>query len=330
MSTKDFKFQVTKHIEGLAKKSPAVYNQFYPSEAEEINPPCMYEDPLIEEKYTVTKGLVHKYGNRVLCLLTLTCGAYCRFCTRKRKVSDALGGLLTDEDLQNIENYLVAHPNVNEIIFSGGDPFTNPIVLKKALKKFGALPQIKVIRIGTRMPIVSPQAIDLTIGDAIREMKQPVYLLMNFEHPDEITEETRSVCEHFRKSGAMLLSQSIFLKGINDNYDTLFKLFSGLIEIGVKPYYIFRCDPVEGAFHFMTDFEKEIEIMTKLRTNLSGMACPMYVIDVPQGVGKIPVPLNYWNFDKNTYRDFHGIEQKLVEFATHDVKNEKVRERAKR
>lgn len=312
MSTKDFKFQVTKHIENLANKTPEIYKQFYPSEAEEISPPCLFEDPLIEEKYTVTKGLVHKYGNRVLCLLTLVCAAYCRFCTRKRKVSDAAGGLLNDEDLQKIEDYIVNHPEIKEIIFSGGDPFTNPPVLKKALRKFGALPQIKVMRIGTRVPVSSPQTIDLSVCNVIRELKQPIYIGINFEHPDEITEETERVCEAMRKSGAILFSQSIFLKGVNDDYDTLYKLFSGLIEIGVKPYYIFRCDPVEGAHHFIADFEKEIDIMTRLRTNLSGMACPIYVIDVPQGAGKIPVPLNYWDFDKTHYKDFNGVEQGMV------------------
>jgi len=294
----------------------------------------MYEDPLIEEKYTVTKGLVHKYTNRVLCLLTLVCGAYCRFCTRKRKVSDAAGGLLNDDDLQKIEDYLVAHPNINEIIFSGGDPFTNPFVLKKALRKFGALKQIKVMRIGTRLPVVSPQSVDLSVCDVIRELKQPIYIGLHFEHPDEITEETELVCEKFRKSGAILYSQSVFLKGVNDDYDTLFKLFSRLIEIGVKPYYIFRCDPVEGAFHFMADFEKEIEIMTRLRSNLSGMAYPMYVIDVPQGAGKIPVPLNYWDFDKTHYRDFNGVDQKLLQFdmnrAKGMTKTEIVKEKVKK
>ncbi|MBI4994581.1 hypothetical protein HZC21_02965, partial [Candidatus Peregrinibacteria bacterium] len=102
------------------------------------------------------------------------------------------------------------------------------------------------------------------------------------------------------------------LKGINDDYDTLYELFSRLIEIGVKPYYIFRCDPVGGAYHFMADFEKEIDIMTRLRSSLSGMAYPMYIIDVPQGAGKIPVPLNYWDFDKAHYKDFNGIDQHIV------------------
>lgn len=312
MSTKDFKFQVTKHIEELSRKTPEIYKQFYPSEAEEINPPCMFEDPLIEEKYTVTKGLIHKYGNRVLCMLTLVCAAYCRFCTRKRKVSDAADGLLNDEDLQKIEDYIVAHPEIKEIIFSGGDPFTCPPILKKALRRFGALPQIKVMRIGTRVPVSAPQTIDLSVCDVIRELNQPIYIGINFEHPDEITEETERVCTAFRKAGAILFCQSIFLKGVNDDYDTLYKLFSGLIEIGVKPYYIFRCDPVEGAYHFMADFEKEIDIMTRLRTSLSGMACPTYVIDVPQGAGKIPVPLNYWDFDKTHYRDFNGVDREIV------------------
>lgn len=331
MSAKDFKFQVTKHIEGLAEKTPEIYKQFYPSEAEEINPPCLFEDPLIEEKYTVAKGLIHKYENRVLCLLTLACGAYCRFCTRKRKVSDICEGLLNDEDLQKIEDYIVSHPEIKEIIFSGGDPFTNPVVLKKALRKFGTLPQIKIMRIGTRMPVVSPQTIDLSVCDVMKELKQPIYIGLHFEHPDEITEETAQVCEALRKSGAILFSQSVFLKGVNDDYDILYKLFSRLIEIGVKPYYIFRCDPVEGAYHFMADFEKEIDIMTRLRTGLSGMACPVYVIDVPQGAGKIPVPLNYWDFDKTHYKDFNGADQQIAEGINIDElkvgKLEKVRVR---
>ncbi len=298
-------FKISPYLKNLSKKSEAIKKQFYPSlleEKDKKNP----LDPLLEEEFTKVRGLIHKYDNRVLILLTLNCAAYCRFCTRRRAVSDVIKGQIEETDLVRMITYLKAHPEVKEIILSGGDPLTVPKILKSALKKFCSLPQIKIIRIGTRLPVSDPEKINKRLLSILKIVKkQPLYILIHFEHPDEITKETIEAVEKLRKAGIILLSQTVFLRGINDSFEILYKLFSKLVEIGVKPYYIFRCDPVKGAEHFIVDIKKELEIATKLRKNLSGLACPLYVIDVPDGSGKVPVPLDFWKCDRKQFTDFN-------------------------
>lgn len=138
-----------------------------------------------------------------------------------------------------------------------------------------------------------------------------MYISVHFEHPDELTPETIKAIKNLRATGAILLSQSVFLKGVNDDYSILQTLFTQLSELGIRPYYIYRCDPVKGAEHFIVPFDQEVAIMTKLRANLSGIACPLYVIDAPNGSGKIPVPLNFWEFEKTSFEDYLGLKINL-------------------
>lgn len=304
------KFFVSNHIKKLAKKSAAVHREFYPTDAEYKCTINSYEDPLEEDEHTVTKGLVYKYPGRALVLLTMSCAAYCRFCTRRRIVSDIIGGLVTRSDIRRMEKFLLAHGEINELIFSGGDPLTAPDLLIYTLKKLSKLKQIKIIRIHTRIPVSNPRLLTANpyLLTAIKSLKQPVYMSVHFEHPDELTPETINAVNKLRKAGAILLSQSVFLKGVNDKYEILFELFKKLSELGIRPYYIFRCDLVKGIEHFIVPFAKEIEIMTKLRSTLSGIACPLYVIDAPNGAGKIPVPLNFWQFNPKSFKDYYGKE----------------------
>lgn len=308
--------KISEHLKKISQSSEAVKNQFYFSDAEFFRGDpegCQsFEDPLLEDQFEKTKGLIHKYENRALILLTLTCASYCRFCTRRRRVSDIEKGIITKADIKNMLAYLSVHQEIKEIIFSGGDPFTTPKILKYALKVFSKLPQIKVIRIGTRTPVSNPSLVTRGILSAIKKSKKTVYVMIHFEHPDEVSEKTVKACLKLRKAGAILFSQSVFLKGINDSYDVLYKLFSRLIEIGVKPYYLYRCDPVKGIEHFRVPFKKEIEIATLLRKNLSGLASPLYVIDTPNGSGKIPVPLNFWDFDCEKFRDFKDEVKNII------------------
>lgn len=298
---------ISPHLKNLAKKSPAVKKEFYPSREEECVSKSSFVDPLLEDNFVKTRGLVHKYPNRVLIELTLSCASYCRFCTRRRMVSDIKKLMLTKEDIDNMAKYLIKHKDVNEVVVvSGGDPFTVPPILKYTLEKFNKIKSITIIRIHTRVPVSHPQLVKPTLYTTLKKIKKPLYISVHFEHPDEITKPTLEVLRNLRACGATLLSQSVFLKGVNDNYETLYSLFRRLPELGILPYYIYRCDPVAGAEHFIVPLEKELEIMTKLRANLSGIACPTYVIDTPNGSGKIPVPLNFWNFDSKTFRDFLG------------------------
>ena len=296
-----------RHLAELAKLHPAIYRQFCYSTAEGRVGDVTRVDPLSEEKYTVARGLIHKYRTTALVLLTLNCAAYCRFCTRRRLVSDVQRGIITERDLDKMIIYIRKHPKINEVIISGGDPLTAPDLLKTALTKLSRLPQIKIFRVGSRLPVSDPSQINDRVLSALRAVKnRPLYLMLHFEHPAEITSATVAAVKKLQSVSTMLLSQSVFLKGVNDNAAILEKLFNRLVEIGVKPYYLLRCDYTSGAGHFIVDIKKEIEIMTKLRARLSGLACPMYVVDVLGGMGKIPVPLNFWNFDAGSYWDFKG------------------------
>jgi len=306
-------FQVSRHLKKLAEKYPEIRRQFYPSKKKIKTSTESLVDPLLEEEFTPVKGLVHKYENRVLILLTMVCAAYCRFCTRQRTVSEIEKGKISPKDLDNMVAYLKKHPEVKEVILSGGDPLVVPETLKLALKKFSSLPQIKIIRIGTRVPVSNPSLVKDDLLEAFKKVSQPLYVLIHFEHPAEITPQTVRLIQKMRKVGAILLSQSVFLRGVNDKVEILEELFSKLVEIGVKPYYIFHCDPVAGSEPFWVDLKKEIAIMTELRKRLSGLAYPLYVVDAPNGCGKIPVPLNFWQFEAGEYKDFKGEKHFLVD-----------------
>jgi lysine 2,3-aminomutase len=302
----------SKHIEELAKSEPAVARQFLASEEERLLSIGEARDPLCEELHQPIRGLVHKYANRVLCLLTAECASYCRFCTRRRMVSDVEQGRMTEDDIERWVGYISSRPEVKEVIISGGDPLVvSEDLFSFAIKKLSSPETVKVLRVGTRVPVSDPALLTESKLESIASAVQPVYVGIHFEHPAEITPETVSACERLRKVGAILYSQTVFLAGVNDDYDVLYELFSRLIEIGVRPYYLYRCDPVEGAGHFRVDFEKEREIATKLRANLSGLACPTYVIDSPNGNGKIPVPLGFWEVDYSRYHDFQGDEHEV-------------------
>ena len=311
---KNFLSKITPYLLGLSKNSIAIKKQFIPSEEERYNSSKVSNDPLCEDVFTKTKGLVYKYSSRALIELTLECAAYCRFCTRKRKVGEIKKGQLTKNDIEAMLKYVQSQPKINEVVFSGGDPFMAPNLLAYSLNEFSKLAQIKILRIHTRVPVSDPNLVDPKVINAIAKIKnQPIYLSLHFEHPDEITAPVIKVVSRLRGAGAILLSQSVFLKGVNDDYEVLKELFNRLVELGIRPYYLYRCDPVVGSEHFIVPFDKEIEIMTKLRKELSGIACPTYVIDTPNGSGKIPVPLNFWQFDKKSFTDYNDKEIKIID-----------------
>jgi len=306
--------RLSPYLQKLTKTCPAIARQFMPSPKEGKDEEVTFSDPLIEEHFTATRGLVHKYQNRVLILLTMNCAAYCRFCTRRRKVSDIEKGVLTDEDFDNMVKYIIDHPDIKEVIFSGGDPLTVPAILAKAFRKIANLPQIKVVRVGSRLPVANPAMVNDEVVKVLKLVKnKPLYLMLHFEHPAEITPATVKAVQKLQTVSSMMFSQSVFLKGVNDSVEVLYDLFSRLIEIGIKPYYIYRCDPVKGAENFIIPFEKEVRIFTELRKKISGLACPTYVIDSPNGSGKVPVALDFWKCDRKKFKDFCDDELEVVE-----------------
>jgi len=282
-------FKVNSYLEQLAKKSQVIHKEFYPSKSEKVKT-FRRNDPLEEDRHMPVFGLIHKYPNRVLVLLTLNCTAYCRFCTRRRSVSDIKKGEISITNLRDMAAYIRNHPKINEVILSGGDPFTVPDILTAALNIFGNLKQIKIIRIGTRLPVSQPSSVDNNLLNILKHShRKPLYILINFEHPDELTKETCSALKKLRESGCILLSQTVFLKGINDNVSALEKLFTNLVSLGVKPYYIFHNDEPEGTKHFTVSFKKEAQIMDILRKRVGGLACPIYALDTANSPYKIPL-----------------------------------------
>jgi len=304
--------KISPYLQKLAKKSQAIRKQFYPSKKEKKSSQKAFIDPLLEDKFMPTRGICHKYPYRVLVELTLNCASFCRFCTRRRKVSDIKRGQLTRQDVDKMIKYVKSKPDIHEVVFSGGDPLVVPDLLVYALEKFYRLPQLKIIRIHTRVPVSDPRLLNKKILDAFSKIKKKTfYLSIHFEHPDELTPQTIKAIKKLRETGAILLSQSVFLKGINDSYLILKELFTRLAELGVRPYYIYHCDLVKGIEHFIVPIKKEIQIMTKLRKNTSGLAFPFHVIDAPNGSGKVPVPLAFWKFDPPSFTDFKDKRIKM-------------------
>jgi lysine 2,3-aminomutase len=304
--------KTSEHIECLMLCEDAVRRQFEVNDLEFVDYSGMDPDPLLEDSHEEAPGLISKYGNRVLLLLTAECAAYCRFCTRRRLVSDIERGRIDKSHVDSWVNYLYDHPEVREVILSGGDPFiVEDDLFEYALDELSSPDSVRIVRIGTRAPVSDPSLVNSRKLDAISRLRKPVYVGIHFEHPAEITRPTVRCVMDLRAAGAILYSQSVFLKGVNDDADVLHDLFTGLLDIGVRPYYIYRCDPVPGAMHFRVEPEKERRIMTELRSRLSGLACPTYVIDVPEGSGKIPVPLEFWDADVTSYTDFEGKKHRV-------------------
>ncbi len=303
-------FKVSPHLAKLAGKSQAIKKQFYPSFLEGNFSNGMPLDPFKEDtKYRKMKGLVCKYPGRALVLLTNECASYCRFCTRRRRLLNSGSNQLSKKEIDKICRFLKNKRAIKEVIFSGGDPLVCQRELDYFLSKISKFKHIKIIRMHTRAPISAPALITKKTRAILKKTAgRALYALLHFNHPDEITAETERAIKILKQSNAMLLSQSVFLSGINDSYNTLSKLFNRLIELQVKPYMIGHCDMVRGIEHFIVPIEKEISIMTKLRKNISGIAFPKHVIDAPNGYGKIPVPQNFWKFDRKKFKDFNGKE----------------------
>ncbi|MDO9548936.1 MAG: KamA family radical SAM protein [Candidatus Marinimicrobia bacterium] len=251
-------------------------------------------DPLAEDEDSPVPGLVHRYPDRVLFLTTGFCAVYCRYCTRSRLV-----GNLGAEHRFNTQNweksiaYLEAHKEVRDVILSGGDPLTlGNNKLEWLLKRLRRIPHLEVIRLGTKVPVVLPQRITNSFVNMLKQF-HPLWMSIHFTHPDELTPETIQACNRLADAGLPLGSQTVLLKGINDNVGTMKRLTQGLMKTRVKPYYLYQCDPVKGSSHFRTSVDKGLEIIAGLRGFTSGYAVPSFVIDSPGGGGKIPLLPEY-------------------------------------
>jgi len=260
---------------------------------EELSKSCVsMEDPLAEEEHSVVPGLVHRYPDRVLMVLTDICPMLCRHCTRKREWRRG-GWVRTTEQLKDMLTYIRQHKEVRDVIVSGGDPLTlSTTRLEEVLFGLRNIPHVEIIRIGTRVPVVLPQRIDDELCNMLSKYS-PIWLNTHFNHPNEITPEAALACERILRAGIPVNNQSVLLKGINDSVGTQLKLCQGLLRIKVRPYYLFQCDDVVGTEHFWTPLETGVKIIQGMRGFTSGLSIPTYVIDLPNGGGKIPVGPDY-------------------------------------
>ena len=252
----------------------------------------MMSDSLAEDRHSPVPGLVHRYPDRVLMLLTTQCASYCRYCTRSRIVGDP-AVMFSRADFERQLGYLRQTPQVRDVLLSGGDPLTiAPRMLEYILASLRAIEHIEIIRIGSRVPVFLPQRITDDLCDMLKRY-HPVWMNIHVNHPKEITPEVSRALEKLAFAGVPLGNQSVLLAGINDSVSIQRELVHKLVRNRVRPYYLYQCDLVEGAGHFRTTVAKGIEIIEGLRGHTSGYAVPTYVVDAPGGGGKIPVMPQY-------------------------------------
>jgi lysine 2,3-aminomutase len=292
--------------------------------AEEIVPfTGMMEDSLAEDKHSPVPGLVHRYPDRVLMLVTTQCASYCRYCTRSRIVGDPSANFNRGDFDQQID-YIKRTPQVRDVLLSGGDPLTlAPRVLDELLRRLREIPHVEIIRIGSRVPVFMPMRVTDELCDMLQQY-HPLWMNIHVNHPNEITQELATACDKLSRAGIPLGNQSVLLAGVNDCVHIQRKLVQDLVKMRVRPYYLYQCDLVDGAGHFRTPVAKGLEIIEGLRGHTSGFAVPTYVVDAPGGGGKIPLMPNYSlsaSDHKVILRNFEGFittYEEPQEYKTHN------------
>jgi lysine 2,3-aminomutase len=262
--------------------------QFVPQEAELREAPEERADPIGDRRFSPLKGIVHRYPDRVLLKPSHLCPVYCRFCFRREKVGRA-GETLSPAELEVALDYIRRDPKIWEVILTGGDPLLlSPRRIAGIVGALDAIPHLGVIRLHSRVPVVSPALVDAALVAAL-DAHKAVYVVIHANHPRELTPAARRACARLVKAGIPLLSQSVLLKGVNDDAETLTRLFRDLVAMRVKPYYLHQGDLARGTGHFRTGLAEGRALMRRLRGRVSGLCQPSYVLDLPGGYGKVPV-----------------------------------------
>ncbi len=282
---------------------------------EEILSPGEAADPLNEDGDSPVPGLVHRYPDRVLFLATGFCSVYCRYCTRSRMVGNVGGEYKHDmKQWENAIDYIKAHPEVRDVLISGGDPLTlSNEKIEWLLSNLRKVPHVEFIRMGTKVPVVLPQRITPALTKILKKY-HPLWMSIHFTHPDELTPEVQEACARLADAGIPLGSQTVLLKGVNDSVDILKPLYQGLLKIRVKPYYLYQCDPVQGTAHFRTPISKGLEMIQGLRGHTSGYAVPQYIVDAPGGGGKIPLLPEYYQGRDGKYVLLKNYEGEIFKY----------------
>jgi len=301
-ATKYLKMRLTPHTVLLinrSKDNAALRKQFIPSkkEAASENDEILFVDVNADDKYMTVKGLVHRYPTKVLVFPSNFCGTYCRYCFR-RKMKRDVEAILNQNDVDRIIEYLKSNPEIEEVIFSGGDPLVlNDEWFDETLSKISKVNNIQIIRIHTRSLVVNPYRITDDFLCVLKKYKKrfPVYFVLHIDNINEISDEMRNAIDILVDNGFPCLASCPLLKDINDSEEALKNLWTELVRMRIKPYYLFQSDPVRGLRHFLVPLNRGIEIMKNLYDNMSGLAMPLYCFNVPGGGGHVLVGLNYIN-----------------------------------
>jgi lysine 2,3-aminomutase len=286
-----FAVAVTEDMAGLidpADPADPIAAQFLPSAAELEAAPDDQADPIGDERWSPLPGIVHRYPDRVLLKPLLVCPVYCRFCFRREQVGQG-EGLLAPADLERAFAYIEQHPEIWEVIVTGGDPFLlSPRRMAALVRRLEAVPHVAVIRFHTRVPVADPRRVGAALVGALASDKA-VYVAVHANHPRELTPAMRQAVGRLVRAGIPVLSQSVLLRGVNDDAATLEALFRGLVAMRVKPYYLHHPDLAPGTGHFRLGVEQGRQLVASLRGHVSGLCQPTYVLDIPGGYGKVPI-----------------------------------------
>ena len=266
-----------------------IARQFVPDGRELVRDPAERDDPIGDDAMSPVKGLVHRYPDRVLIKLVAVCAVYCRFCFRRERVGPGSGSLSAAEFAAAID-YVRAHQGIWEVILTGGDPLTlSPRRLAEATQALAAIGHVKVLRWHTRLPVAAPERVTRAMARALMAEGKTTVVAVHANHPRELTESARVACRRLAAEGAMLVSQTVLLKGVNDDAETLIDLMRAFVEARVKPYYLHHGDLAPGTTHWRVPIAKGQDLMRLLRARLSGLATPTYMLDIPGGHGKAPI-----------------------------------------
>jgi lysine 2,3-aminomutase len=285
-----FKMSVTPYYAGLiepGRPDDPILRQVLPLPAEADRGTGCSADPLAEEAHSPLQGVVHRYPDRVLLLVTGFCPTLCRFCMRRRAWS--MEPSIPDFDVDGALDYIGSHPRIRDVILSGGDPLFAPSSqLEAILAGLKRIPHIRIIRIGTRAPVTLPMRIDRALGNLFKPFG-PLWFITHFNHPREVTTEAKNALGILLSAGAVINNQSVLLRGVNDSASILIELSVRLLESGVRPYYLHQVDLVEGVNHFRVPIGEGMGLVKAMVGKVSGLGIPRYVLDLPGGKGKVPL-----------------------------------------
>jgi lysine 2,3-aminomutase len=292
-----------------------IRKQVIPNIKESYIAPGESSDPVGEEGTMPVPGIVHRYPDRVLFLVTDRCASYCRYCTRSRLVSNAQSYDFHPELEQGLK-YIESHPEIRDVLISGGDPLLlSDSKIDSLLGRLRAIPHVEFIRMGSRIPVFLPQRITPELAEIFRK-HGPIWMSIHVNHPKEVTQELAAACERLSLAGVPLGNQSVLLNGINDSVEVMKSLVHRLLMIRVRPYYLYACDLIEGSTHFRAPIQKGIEIIRGLRGHTTGYSIPQLVVDGPGGGGKIPINPEYVQAVHDGILELRNFEDRTFIYPT--------------